>query len=307
MKLVKYIQITQITLIKLLYYWIVGFIKALLPFGVLSRKSVKGQVVLITGSGSGLGRQLALKFGEVGARIVLWDISEKMNMETKVLLDKLGAESFLYTVDLSSSKNIYDTADLVKKTVGDIDILINNAGVVTGKKLLECSDEAIEKTMAVNSNALFYMAKAFLPSMIREGKGHLVTISSLAGLTGVTGLVDYCASKHAAMGFSEALRAELISQDCRDINVTTVCPYYIDTGMFTGVKTYSPILFPILTTDYVANCIIEAVLTNATELLLPKTAYIFMAVKALVPTQVSQILSERFGINRTMDSFSGRT
>jgi all-trans-retinol dehydrogenase (NAD+) len=79
------------------------------------------------------------------------------------------------------------------------------------------------------------MAKAFVPGMIKKCSGHVVTISSLAGLHGVSGLVDYCASKFGAIGFNEALRAEFDLQGYKDLHVTTVCPFYMDTGMFRGV------------------------------------------------------------------------
>ena len=118
----------------------------------------------------------------------------------------------------------------VKADVGDVDILINNAGIVTGKKFLECSDSLIEKTMQVNTNAHFWVrkivksikrlqvlksnsvpqtVKSFLPSMLQRNRGHVVSIASSAGFFGVTGLADYCASKFAAVGFDESLRNEI--------------------------------------------------------------------------------------------------
>uniref|UniRef100_A0A1I7XH25 Short-chain dehydrogenase/reductase 3 n=1 Tax=Heterorhabditis bacteriophora TaxID=37862 RepID=A0A1I7XH25_HETBA len=216
---------------------IIACIKAFLPMGILPRKSVKGEVVLITGSGSGLGRGMAIEFGKLGAKIVLWDINEEGNAETKQILDKMGVESHAYKVDLSKRDEIYATADLVKSDLGKVDILINNAGIVTGKKLFECPDELMELTMAVNTNALFFTTKAFLPAMLEANHGHIVTIASIAGKVGVAGLVDYCASKHAAIGFHESVTAELLSMKKDGVKTTVVCPYYVDTGMFDGVET----------------------------------------------------------------------
>jgi all-trans-retinol dehydrogenase (NAD+) len=282
-----------------------AIIKSVLPTRFLPKKSIKGKTVLITGSGSGMGRLMAIEFGKLGTNIVLWDIDEKMNIETKGILDNLNIKSTAYQIDLSDRKQIYIIAEKVKKEVGNIDILINNAGIVSGKKLFDCQDELMEKTMAVNCNALFYTIKAFLPEMIERRQGHIVNIASLAGLAGISGLVDYCASKHGAVGLSEALRSELICQGL-PITVTTVCPYYVDTGMFSGVKTYTP-LFPILKPNYVVSKIIDAVLTDADELYLPRITYLIIALKGIFPTKVASAFIEYLGFNRTMNTWTGKS
>ena len=141
----------------LIYYTIEGSIKALIPSGILPRKSVRGKIVLITGTGSGLGRLFAIEFGKLGARIVCWDINERLNLETLEMLENLGVDAHAYTVDVSDRHSIYDAADKVKKEVGDVDILFNNAGIVSGKKLFENTDEMMLKTMAVNTSSLFFV------------------------------------------------------------------------------------------------------------------------------------------------------
>ncbi|CAK5010778.1 unnamed protein product [Meloidogyne enterolobii] len=280
-----------------------AMIKSILPTKFLPKKSIKGQTILITGSGSGMGRLMAIEFGKLGGRIVLWDIDEKMNLQTKGILDDLGIQSTAYQIDLSDRKQIYVLAEQVKKEVGDIDILINNAGIVSGKKIFDCQDELMEKTMAVNCNALFFTIKSFLPAMIE--RRHIVNVASLAGLAGINGLVDYCASKHGAVGLSEALRSELLSQGL-PITVTTVCPYYVNTGMFDGVKTFTPYFFPILDPNYVVKKIIGAVLTDADELYLPRATYFLIALKGIFPTKAATAFMEYFGFNRTMNTWTGK-
>lgn len=93
--------------------------------------------------------------------------------------------------------------------MGDVDILINNAGIVSGKKLLDNNIKLIEKTIAVNTTSHTYTIREFLPKMIEKKSGHVVTIASISGMFGVCGLVDYCASKFGAIGLDEALRMEL--------------------------------------------------------------------------------------------------
>ena len=108
-----------------------------------------------------------------------------------------------------------------------------------GKSFLELTDEQVQKTMDVNVMAHMWLAKAFLPEMIRTNCGHIVTISSAAGILGVNGLADYCASKFAAFGFDESIRLELKAQNITGVHTTCVCPYYINTG--TSNAPYSPL------------------------------------------------------------------
>ncbi|KAH7728615.1 DHS-3 protein [Aphelenchoides avenae] len=294
-----------VSLARLLFHVFVGCIKALLPSGVLPRKSVQDNVVLITGSGSGLGRLMSIQFAKLGARLVLWDIDEKGNNETKRILEDLGTKAHAYTVDLSDRRQIYSAADKVKQEVGKVDILVNNAGIVSGKKLFQCPDELMEKTMAVNCNSLFYTAKTFLPAMLEENKGHIVTIASMAGHVGTAGLVDYCASKFGAVGFNASLRAEIRGLG-KQISVTTVCPYFINTGMFDGVRTFAPNLFPILDQDYVVDRIMEAVLTDSRELYLPRACYLVTMLKGILPGTAEDVLAEYTGVDKSMEQFTGR-
>lgn len=120
------------------------------------------------------------------------------------------------------------------------------------------------------------MTKAFLPEMIEKNHGHIVTMASMAGLFGAAGLCDYCASKSAVIGFDESLRNELLRINKTGIATTVVCPNVINTGMFNG---YSSSLLPPLEPEYVADKIIEAVLTNQKILMLPKFMYFIYVFK----------------------------
>ncbi|PIO61975.1 oxidoreductase, short chain dehydrogenase/reductase family protein, partial [Teladorsagia circumcincta] len=264
------------------------------------------EVVLITGSGSGLGRGMAVEFAKLGAKVVLWDINEKGNLETKHMLDDIKAECHAYTVDLSKREQIYSTADKVKAEVGKVDILINNAGVVTGKKFFECPDELLELTMAVNTHALFYTTKAFVPQMLEANHGHVVTVASMAGKVGVSGLVDYCASKHGAIGFHESLSAEVATLGKHGVKTTVACPYYVDTGMVDGVQTKAPTLLPMLRPEYVVDCIMEAILTEKQLIAIPRFTYIVMFLSGFLPSDVLAELTNYLGCNETMDTFTGR-
>ncbi|XP_042869558.1 protein dhs-3-like [Penaeus japonicus] len=199
-------------------------------------KDITGDIVLVTGGGSGIGRLMCLKFAEKGAKIVTWDVNDAGNRETMRQVVALGAQCRAYTVDLCDRVAVYQAAARVKEEVGKVDILVNNAGIVTGKKFMESSDDLIVKTFQVNTFAHFWTVKAFLEDMLESNKGHVVNIASMAGWVGCNGLVDYCSSKFAAVGFDEALRLELKALGKTGVKTTCVCPVYISTGMFEGVQ-----------------------------------------------------------------------
>lgn len=145
--------------IKILFYTILGIVKAVLPtFGRPKLPDFSADVCLVTGAAQGLGRQLALKFAECGATIVLWDINEEKVFAVAEEVRALGNEAFAYVCDCSSREDVYRVAERVKREVGDVAILVNNAGVVSGKRVLENSDEAIEKTFKVNTLSHYWVS-----------------------------------------------------------------------------------------------------------------------------------------------------
>jgi all-trans-retinol dehydrogenase (NAD+) len=296
-----------IVILKALWLSLVALVKTLVPTKFHPKKDVRNQIVLVTGAGSGLGRLLSLSFARLGARLVLWDIDENGNKKTAELIKAEQGQVTTYTVDLSKSESIYQTAKRVKSEVGDVDILINNAGIVTGKKLLDSPDELIQKTMDVNCNAHFWTTKAFLPSMMSRNHGHIVSIASGAGLFALPELCDYCASKFAVVGFDESLRTELAKQGKTGIHTTLVCPYYINTGMFEGVQTRFPFILPILQPEEVTSKIMDSILINQEMLLIPKVLYFLLFLKGFLPVTVTATLSDFFGVNHSMDDFVGRS
>jgi len=265
---------------------------------------IAGSTALVTGGGMGIGRLMALKLAARGARIVLWDIDPQALERVKEELTRSGRTVWAYQCDVSDRRAVYRTAERTLEEAGPVHILINNAGVVSGKPLLSCRDEQIERTFAVNTLALFWTTRAFLPAMIRQGRGHLVTIASAAGIYAPPGLVDYDASKFAAFGFDEALRGE-IRKHRLPIKTTVVCPFYIDTGMFAGVKTKWPRLLPILEEGYAAVRIVRAIARDRPRLYMPPIVYTVPALR-LLPVAVMDWVARLLGVTDTMDEFRGR-
>ncbi|MBI1752035.1 MAG: SDR family oxidoreductase [Acidobacteria bacterium] len=264
----------------------------------------RGAHVLITGAASGLGRLMALDAVRRGARVSLLDRDERGLGLVCEEIHALHGDAEGFVVDLSSREAIQATCAEVRQARGGVDILINNAGVVSGKPLLECSDDAIERTFQVNALALFWTVRAFLPGMMAAGKGHIVTVASAAGLAGTSRLVDYSASKFAAVGFDESLRMEL-KRLGSPVRTTVVCPFFIDTGMFQGVRTRFAWLLPILKPDYVVRRIMGAIAGDRSRLILPRFVWTVPVVRALPPFLFDAVLGF-FGVNRSMDEFVGR-
>jgi all-trans-retinol dehydrogenase (NAD+) len=260
--------------------------------------------VLITGGASGIGRLLALGARAQGARVTLLDRDRAGLARVRDELAQDGGDAAQFAVDLCDRPAVQAVAAQVLASRGPVDILINNAGVVTGATLLECTDAAIERTFQVNALALFWTVRAFLPAMIAQGRGHVVTIASAAGLGGTSRLTDYCASKFAAVGFDESLRLELRRLG-HPIRTTVVCPWFIDTGMFRGVKTRWPRLLPILQPEHVARRILGAVRGNRKRLVMPRFVMAVLLVRIL-PLGLFDAVMRFFGVDRSMDEFSGR-
>ncbi|KAK3105552.1 hypothetical protein FSP39_000270 [Pinctada imbricata] len=159
-------------------------------------------------------------------------------------------------------------AEEVKKTIGDVTILVNNAGVVFGKHVVDICDEEMEIILNTNCLSHIWSIKAFLPGMMSSQRGHIVSMNSMLGLMGMRGCGDYCTSKHAATGLYESLWWEL--EDCQGIRLTSIHPYTVSNQMFEGIKIRFPTLFPMLQEDDVARQTVNAVLCNKKHVVIPR-------------------------------------
>lgn len=265
--------------------------------------NVKNSRILITGAARGIGKLLAMDLANAGAQVVLWDIDKAGLEEAQAELVAAGHRAATNVCDLTSREQIAAAAKQTLAEGGPIDILVNNAGIVSGKGLLDLSDEEIERTFQVNSLALFWTVRAFLPSMLERDSGHVVTIASAAGLAGAPKLTDYCASKFAAVGFDESLRLELKGRNS-NVVTTVVCPFYADTGMFDGVKTRFSWLLPILEPEEVVRRIIVAIRKDRRRLIMPWFMYTGWPIR-LLPVAWFDALMSFFGVTRSMDEFRG--
>jgi all-trans-retinol dehydrogenase (NAD+) len=267
---------------------------------------IRGSSILITGAASGIGRLVALEMAHRGGELVLWDLrADALDATAREIEAATGRLPLSYACDVSCRETVRDVAARTLADAGRVDVLINNAGVVSGRPFLELTDEAVETTFAVNTLALFWTTKQFLPGMIQRGRGHLVTVASASSLIGVARLSDYAASKWAAMGFDESLRVEL-RRTAPYIRTTVVCPFYINTGMFHGVRSRHPWLLPLLEPQDVADAIVRAVDKDRISVVLPWAVRLIPLMRMLPPTMFDRV-ADLLGVNSSMDEFTGRS
>ncbi|NXH34231.1 RDHE2 dehydrogenase, partial [Myiagra hebetior] len=272
----------------------------------LRKKCFAGEIVLITGSANGIGRQVALKLAPLGVTLVLWDIDDEGNKETSRLAQQNGASRvFVYHCDCSSREDVYEQADKVKREVGDVTILINNAGRLLGKKFCELTDEDFENTLRINFFSQVWTCKAFLPAMVACNRGHLVCTASAAGLLGFYRASDYCASKSAVIGMMEAINSELYHGGKRGIKTTIICPYFISTRLSKGFKSKKPCLFPVYDPEYAACRIVDAIKMEKFYLIMPPAVYLF-GLKIFLPRKLVLFLESYIKYPESMEEAFGQ-
>ena len=265
---------------------------------------IKGKNVLITGGASGIGKIMGRMVLEKGAKsLIIWDVNQQ-SMQT--VADEFASleRVHIYKVDITDSQLVAQTYKQVKQDCGSVDILINCAGIVRGNKTFDQQTEQdIRLTFEVNTIAPMIIAKEILPDMLRRNSGHICNIASAGGMLSTPKMSVYAASKWAAIGWSDSVRIELQEMKS-NVHVTTIAPYFINTGMFNGVK--SPLL-PIQKPEPTAKKIIRAIERNTIFAGIPFGYHFIRFWQAILPLRLFDfIFGTVFGIYRTMDHFTGR-
>lgn len=194
---------------------------------------IREKVAVLTGAGGGIGRALALLMAEQGCHLALVDINPAPLEETAILARAHGIRVSEHPMDVSRREAIAELPDAVLTEHGQVDLLINNAGVALGGHFEQVSTENFDWLMAINFDAVVCMTRAFLPLLRERPAARIVNVSSLFGLITPAGQTAYCASKFAVRGFSHALRLELQETS---VGVTVVHPGGIATGIAASAR-----------------------------------------------------------------------
>lgn len=263
---------------------------------------LKDKTVLITGGASGIGKIMTRLMLERNAKVIIWDIDQSKIEEVISAFSNLGVIGG-YNVDVSDIKQIQETAVKVKQKFGSVDVVINNAGIVVGEYFHKHSTLNIIKTMDINATAPMLVTAEFLKDMLDKNSGHICNIASSGGLISNPKMSVYAASKWSLIGWSDSLRLEM-KQLKKKVNVTTIMPYYINTGMFDGVKSKIPILEP----EASALTIVKAIEKNKKMVTIPGYIYRFTRFgQAVLSIDLFDWFAGKvLGIYNTMDHFTGR-
>ena len=204
---------------------------------------LEGKIALVTGGSQGLGKAIALKLAENGADIALVYVGPKAPAdETVRQIQALGRQVRAYVCDVRDEQAVNATVDAVKAELGKVDILVNNAGITRDMLMVGMADEEYDAVLDVNLKGAFHMIRACYRDFMRKKYGKIINISSIAGLVGNAGQVNYAASKAGLIGLSKSVAKELGS---RNVCCNCIAPGFIATDMTKDIKGDNPLLLQV--------------------------------------------------------------
>lgn len=254
---------------------------------------VKGKVIVVTGAGSGMGRQIALDLTRRKAKVALVDFREETLKETQKLVSELGGESSIHLLDVSDADAVASLPEQVMKSLGAVDALINNAGIIQPfVKVNDLSMKDAMHVMNVNFTGPLMLTKAFLPELIKRPEAHILNVSSMGAYAPVPGQSVYGASKAAIKLFTEGLRSELIQTK---VGVTVVFPGAIETNIaansgMTNMSADTESNFPTTKADVAAKLMVDAIEKNSPRLVIGKDAKTMDIISRINPVYAAKLI-----------------
>ena len=187
------------------------------------------RVAIVTGGGQGIGQAIALKLGEVGATVVVNDISAETAVEEAAEeIRKMGRESMAVLADVSNPSDVEKMIETTVDDYGKVDILVNNADITRDQLMLRMTDDDWDRVLTVNLKSVFLCTRGVLRHMVRQRWGRIISIASIVGLIGNAGQANYASAKAGIIGFTRTVAKEVGS---RGITANAVAPGFIDTAM----------------------------------------------------------------------------
>ncbi len=190
---------------------------------------LKGKCAVITGASRGIGKCIATKFAKEGANVVInYRNNEEEALKVKQELEDLGSQVLVVKADVSELEQAEKLIKEAKKEFGKVDILVNNAGITKDNLIIRMKEEDFDSVIKTNLKGAFNCLKEVTPIMLKQKYGKIVNMSSVVGVVGNPGQVNYCASKAGLIGMTKSLAKEIGS---RNITVNAIAPGFIDTDM----------------------------------------------------------------------------
>ena len=255
-------------------------------------KSLNGKVVAITGGARGIGKATAQALVRQGARVAIGDLDVELARQTA---SELGSDTRAYELDVTSRPSFAAFLDSVESDVGPLDVLINNAGIMPITPFLEETDDSAVRQLDINVHGTLFGMKEALPRMLPRRSGHIVNLASVAGKAGFPYLATYCASKHAVVGLTEAVRGE---HRANGIEFTLVMPAMVNTELTAGVKAGRGV--EKAEPEDVADAIVEALQLDRFEVYVPKTVGRISKVMNMLPRRASEAIGHYLEADQVM-------
>jgi 3-oxoacyl-[acyl-carrier protein] reductase len=190
--------------------------------------TLTGRKAVVTGAGSGIGREIALKFSRAGAAVAVCDVVKEAADKVAAEITGAGGQARAYAVDVSDFPAVQQLCESVVPDLGGVDILVNNAGITRDNLLLRMSEAEFDRVIAVNLKGAFNFTKACSRGMIKNRWGRIISIASIMGQMGNVGQANYAAAKAGIIGLTKSVAKELAS---RNVTANAVAPGYIATAM----------------------------------------------------------------------------
>ena len=243
-------------------------------------RSLAGRVVAITGGARGIGRATAAALITQGARVAIGDIEASLAERTA---EELGAGTIGLPLDVTDRASFANFLDQVEAQLGPLDVLINNAGIMPIGPFVEETDATAHRMIDINLHGVIYGSKLALERFLPRGRGHLVNIASAAGKAGFPGGATYCATKHAVVGLTEAIRAEVYGTE---IETSVVMPIVVHTELGSGLPETRG--FKAVEPEDVAAAIIEALQTGRFDVFVPRKVGRLFRAQSLFPRRLNE-------------------
>ncbi|KAJ2156775.1 hypothetical protein GGF46_004959 [Coemansia sp. RSA 552] len=261
------------------------------------------EIVVVTGGSHGVGLELVKRLLRAGARVAILDVSPFPLDDERV-----SGQWRHYQCDIVDLEQVKKASAMIREDLGDPTMLVNNAGVVVGKLLLDMADSEVDKVLNVNLTSQFHLIRQFLPAMIRKRRGHIVSIGSIVSFAGTPQATTYCATKGGVKLLHESLRREVASRyEANDVQFTIAYPGVISTGLFAGLD-LGQFFLPTLRPDSLARAIFEALGSGrGQEIYMPKIANVLSVLYAFPQHLRTRIINLLTSGDTAMGNFSGHT
>ena len=255
-------------------------------------RSLAGKIVAITGGARGIGKATARALIAQGARVAIGDIDSSLASQTAA---ELGSGTVALPLDVTDRASFQSFVTEVESRLGPLDVLINNAGIMPVGPFVSESDATTDRMIDINLRGVIFGSKLALERFLPRGRGHLVNVASVAGKGGFPGGATYCATKHAVVGLSEAIRAEVRKTD---IDVSIVMPVGVNTELYSGIGTARTI--GLAEPEDVANAIVEALQTGRVDVFVPKRLNGMFRSLNMLPRRAADFVAKVLGTDNLL-------